>query len=71
MSAYSIARDQLTQLQRNAEDAGIDEELLLRALMGSLVERYRELRGVDDLRAILQYQMDNVRGDEDHEFMRP
>ncbi|MFP6836354.1 MAG: hypothetical protein VB948_09650 [Pseudomonadales bacterium] len=30
-----------------------------------------DLRGVDDLRAMRSYQLDNARVDEDYEFMRP
>ncbi len=71
MSAYSIAREQTDAALTAAADAGIDAETVLRALLGTVVERYREARGADDLRAVLQYQLDNCRGDEDYEFMRP
>ncbi|MCZ6709351.1 MAG: hypothetical protein O7B25_03200 [Gammaproteobacteria bacterium] len=52
-------------------DTNIDPEATLRALLSIVAERYRDLRGIDDLRAVLNYQLDNVRGDEDYEFMRP
>jgi hypothetical protein len=71
VSAFGIAKSQLEEACRQARAGGVDEELLLRALIGSVVERYRTLKGVDDLRAVLTYQLENVRGDEDHEFMRP
>lgn len=71
MSAYAIARQQIDGALSAAAETGVDEEMVLRALLSTLVERYRELRGVEDLKAVLQYQMDNVRGDEDYEFMRP
>jgi hypothetical protein len=71
LSAYSIAREQVDAALAAATDAGIDPESVLRALLGTLVECYRDLQGVDDLKAVLQYQLDNARGDEDHEFMRP
>ena len=54
-----------------AADTNIDPEVTLRALLSVVAERYRDLRGVDDLRAVLSYQLDNARGDEDYEFMRP
>lgn len=71
MSAYSIAKQHVEGALSAAAEAGVDPEMALRALLATLVERYRELKGVDDLKAILQYQLDNVRGDEDYEFMRP
>lgn len=71
MSAYSIAKQHIDGALGAASETGIDTEVVLRALLATLVERYRELKGVDDLKAILQYQLDNARGDEDYEFMRP
>ena len=71
MSAYSIAKQHIEGALSAASESGVDTEMVLRALLATLVERYRELKGVDDLKAVLQYQMDNARGDEDHEFMRP
>jgi len=71
VSAYSIARQHVDGALSEANQTGVDAETLLRALLATLVERYRELKGPDDLRAILQYQLDNSRGDEDYMFMRP
>ena len=71
MSAYAIAKDQLDAARKAAAETGVDEELLLRALLGSVAEAYRELKGPDDLRAVLKFQLDNAQGDEDYEFMRP
>ena len=71
MSAYSIAREQVDAALAAAAEANIDPEATLRALLGTVAERYRELKGADDLRAVLQYQLDNSQGDEDYEFMRP
>ena len=71
MSAFSIARQQLDATLAAAAAEGIDEDTVLRALLGTLVERYRELKGVEDLKAVLQYQLENASGDEDIAFMRP
>ena len=71
MSAYSIAREHLDAVTALAADSGVDIEAALRAVIGEAVERYRDLKGVDDLRAVLQYQLDNASGNEDYEFMRP
>jgi len=71
MSAYSIAQEHLTAALDAASAAAIEEELLLRALLGKLCEAYRERKGPDDLREILRFQLDNAQGDEDYMFMRP
>lgn len=71
MSAYSIARSHVDASLAEAAESGIDADALLRALLATLSERYRELKGADDLRAVLQFQLDNASGDEDHMFMRP
>lgn len=71
MSAYSIARSHVDAALREAADAGTDAETLLRALLATVTERYRELKGADDLRQVLQFQLDNAQGDEDYMFMRP
>jgi hypothetical protein len=71
VSAYSIARQQVDGALRAAAESGIEADVVLRALLATLAERYREQKGADDLRAILQFQMDNAQGDEDYMFMRP
>jgi hypothetical protein len=71
MSAYSLARQHVDAALHQAADTGVDAEALLRALLATMAERYRELKGADDLRAVLQYQLDNSQGDEDYMFMRP
>lgn len=71
MSAYTIARQQVDAALAAAAESGIDEESVLRALIATLAERYRDLKGPDDLRAVLQFQLDNADGDEDYMFMRP
>ena len=71
MSAYTIAGNNLQAALAEAAQSNVDEELLLRALLGSICEAYRERMGPDDLRAILKFQLDNSQGDEDYAFMRP
>jgi len=71
MSAYTIAREHVDAAVTEAEAAGVDAEGLLRAMLATLAERYRDLQGPDDLRAVLQFQLDNAQGDEDFMFMRP
>jgi hypothetical protein len=71
MSAYTIAREQIEAAIGQAEAAGVDAETLLRAMLATLAERYRDLKGPEDLKAVLQFQLDNSQGDEDYMFMRP
>jgi hypothetical protein len=71
VSAYSIARAHVDGALADAGETGVDAETLLRALLATMVERYRDLKGPNDLKAVLQYQLDNCRGDEDYMFMRP
>lgn len=71
MSAYSTARQHVDAALSEATADGIDADALLRALLATVAERYRDLRGPDDLRAVLQFQIENAQGDEDYMFMRP
>jgi hypothetical protein len=71
VSAYSIAKEQVDAALSAASAGGVDPDVTLRAMLGTIVERYRELKGVDDVKAVLQYQLENCRGDEDYAFMRP
>ncbi len=71
MSAYTIARGAVEKALAEAAEGGFDSDTVLRALLATVAERYRELKGPDDLRAVLQYQLDNAQGDEDYMFMRP
>lgn len=71
MSAYSLARSHLDTALEQAAAAGVDADTLLRAMLAVLAERYRDLKGADDLRQILGFQLDNAEGDEDYMFMRP
>lgn len=71
MSAYSLARQQLDAAIAAAAASNIEPDDLLRAMLATLAERYRIMKGSEDLRAVLQFQIDNSEGDEDYMFMRP
>lgn len=71
MSAYSLARQQLDAAIAAAAASNIEPDDLLRAMLATLAERYRIMKGPEDLRAVLQFQIDNSEGDEDYMFMRP
>lgn len=68
---YSIAKQRVEDAVAEAAEAGLDTEAVLRALLATVAERYRDLKGPDDLKAVLQFQLDNAQGDEDYMFMRP
>lgn len=71
MSIHSWARQALTQQLEAARQAGFDEALALRAMLGVLVEHSSQTRDCDDLRQELLYLADNLDSDRDYCFMRP
>lgn len=71
MSAYTIARGALDDAMKSAAKEGFAPADVAHALLVTLVETYKELRGMDDTRDALQFQLDNLRDDLDYEFMRP
>lgn len=71
MSAYSVAREAVNTALANAEAEGVDAETTLRALLGTITENYRELKGPGDLKAVLQFELHNASGSEEYEFTRP
>lgn len=71
MSAFSIARNAVDTVLAEAGAAGVDAETVLRATISTAVERYRETEGVPATKSMLEFQLANCAGDEDHEFMRP
>ena len=71
MSVYAISKQSLDAAIEQASSEGLDATDLLRAMLGTLVEKYRELAGVEDTKNVLQYQLENASGDDDIAFMRP
>lgn len=71
MSAYSLARTAIETALAEASSSGVDRETLLRAFVSLTIEQYREAEGLDSTRSMLEFQLSNCAGDEDHEFMRP
>jgi hypothetical protein len=71
MSVYAISKQTLDAAIEQASGEGLDATDLLRAMLGTLVEKYRELAGVEDTKNVLQYQLENASGDDDIAFMRP
>ena len=71
MSAYSVAKEQVAAALAQASDQQLDRETVLRALVATCVEEYRDAFGPAAVKEMLQFQVDNCQGDEDYMFMRP
>jgi len=71
MSAYSLAKEQIAAAMAEASAQELDRETVLRALVTTCVEQYRDAFGAAAVKDMLQFQVDNCQGDEDYMFMRP
>lgn len=71
MSIHEWARQALAQQLQQARDAGFDEALALRALLGVLVEHSSQMRDCEDLRQELLFLAENLDPERDYGFMRP
>ena len=65
MSATEIAECHFSAAMAEAEDAGQGTDSICRALLGLVISKYLESRGVSDV------QSDNCDSDTDFMFMRP
>ena len=69
----------LSQLVKKHIDAAVAEagghghppDAVARTMLSFVIEIYKSNREADDIRAELQYAMDNLDPDQDYEFMRP
>ena len=71
MSVHAWARKALAQQLEEARQAGFEEVLALRALLGVVVERSSQRRDNEDLRQELSFLAENLDADRDYGFMRP
>ena len=71
MSVHTWARKALEQRLDEARQAGFEEALAVRALLGVLVERSSQSRDCEDLRQELLFLADNLDAERDYGFMRP
>lgn len=71
MSVHAWARKALAQQLEEARQAGFEEVLALRALLGVVVERSSQRRDSEDLRQELSFLAENLDADRDYGFMRP
>lgn len=69
-SKYGLAKDAIAQLNDAAASSGIDAADAQEALLISLVQTLKELRGADNLRGVLQYEVDSLGSGGVHEIQR-
>mgnify|MGYP003417692170 FL=1 len=71
MNIHTWSRQALAQGLDAGRQAGYEEAMLLRAMLGVLVEHSRQVREADDLRQELLFLADNLDDQRDYSFMRP
>ena len=71
MSIHVWARHALQQTLDEARQAGYEEAIALRALLGVLVESSSQVRDREDLRQELIFLAENLDDERDYSFMRP
>jgi len=71
MSAAEIAKRHFSAAIAEAEAVGLGHDSTCRALLGLVVSRYLESRGVADVQSELRFLADNCDPDTDFAFMRP
>jgi len=69
-SKYSIAKEAIEASKTQAEAAGIDLIDVQEALLISVIEALKTLKEPDDLRGILQYEVDSLNSGGVHEVQR-
>jgi hypothetical protein len=71
MSASEIANRHFAAAIAEAAASGQDSDGVCRALLGLVVSKYLETRGVADVQSELRFLADNCDPDTDFAFMRP
>lgn len=71
MSLHSWAEERLQELLVEAEAAGQDPQLAVRALLSAVVRANAQVRTPDDLGHELHFLADNLDEERDYAFMRP
>ncbi|PJI47438.1 MULTISPECIES: hypothetical protein [Pseudomonas] len=71
MSIHSWAEQRLHELLIEAEAAGQDPQLAVRALLSAVVQANSQVRTQEDLGHELHFLADNLDEERDYTFMRP
>ena len=70
MSKYSIAKDALAQAVETGGESGLDRADILLAMIVSAVSEYRAEAGAKATHAALSYELGEVAGSIDTQFIR-
>lgn len=71
MSIHRWAEQRLHELLVEAEAAGQDPQLVVRALLSAVVQANAQVRTQEDLGHELHFLADNLDEERDYAFMRP
>lgn len=71
MSIHRWAEQRLHDLLLEADAAGMDTQLVLRALLSTVVQANAQVRSEEDLAHELHFLADNLDEERDYAFMRP
>ena len=70
MHHYEIAREGVDKIIEQAVENGWSETEALQSILVHVIERYGKHAGVDDTRQMLEYELSNLRGTVDYDFVR-
>ncbi|HEX4891327.1 MAG TPA: hypothetical protein VFW37_13275 [Alphaproteobacteria bacterium] len=70
-SAYEISGKHMQAALQEGRTAKIPDDVLARAFLERVLEIYRQGRSLADIASELNFHIDNLDPDGDHEFMRP
>ena len=66
-----LVRERVAALAREADSAGLDAQMVARALVEQGIELWKAHRSIDDISSELRFIADSLDPDADFEFMRP
>ncbi len=69
-SKYQIAKEIIEQAGAQASSAGLDASDVHEAMLISLVQSLKASRGADNLRGVLQYEIDSLGSGSVYEIQR-
>ena len=70
MHHYEIAKEGVDKTIERAVESGWSETEALQSLLVQVIERYGKQAGVKDTRQMLEYELSNLKGTVDYDFVR-
>ncbi len=67
---YEIAKEGVEKTVERAVENGWSEAEALQSLLVQVIERYGKQAGVKDTRQMLEYELSNLKGTVDYDFVR-